>query len=392
VKIVSVVGARPQFVKLGMMARAFGRAVETASDVEHVIVHTGQHYDRSLSDVFFDELELPSPDMNLGVGSGPHGAQTGAMLRGLEDAFIKLEPELVLAYGDTNTTLASALAAVKLHIPVGHIEAGLRSHNKQMPEEVNRIVSDHVATLLFCPTRKAVDNLCEEGFGSPLLGGRLVPIGSLRPETRATADRPWVVNVGDVMYDSVLFHRERASTRTRVLEDLGLAGSPYGVLTVHRAENTDDPTRLREIFSGAASVARSGLPVVCPLHPRTKGVLAQHVARELTDSVRIIEPASYYEMLTLLANARLVLTDSGGVQREAYMLGVDCVTLRDETEWVELLETGRNRLAGARAAEIVASAEALLHRAPPVRIDPLYGDGHAADRIVEVCLEWGRLG
>lgn len=387
-KIVSVVGARPQFVKLGMMGRAF----ERVAGVEHVVVHTGQHYDRRLSDVFFDELNIPEPDLNLGVGSGSHGTQTGTMLRGLENAFGALGPDLVLAYGDTNTTLASALAAAKMHIPVGHVEAGLRSHNKQMPEEVNRIVSDHVATLLFCPTRTAIDNLQREGFAHPVSRGRLLSPKASLPAEKATADDPWVLNVGDVMYDSVRFHAERAAARSQILADLGLTHGRYAVLTVHRAENTDDGVRLAGIFDGAAALANAEFEVVCPLHPRTRDVLDRRGSSGDLPGVRLIEPLSYYDMLALLSNARLVLTDSGGVQREAYMLGVDCVTLRDETEWVELLGTGRNRLAGSDPARIAEASAALLDERGGEKTDPLYGDGHAAERIAQVCVAWGARG
>ncbi len=384
-RVASVVGARPQFVKLGRIAQAFA----PVADVKHIVIHTGQHYDRRLSEVFFDELDIPAPDLNLGVGSGPHGAQTGAMLARLEEAFGRIEPDLVLVYGDTNTTLAAALAAVKLHVPVAHIEAGLRSHNKRMPEEVNRVLSDHVSTLLFCPTGKAVDSLREEGFRDPLEGGHL-----MGPETRvsaakATVDHPWVVNVGDVMYDSVLFHAKRAATRSRIVRDLGLDEGRYAVLTVHRAENTDDAARLAGIFAGAAAVADAGLEVVCPLHPRTRGALGERGHAASVRGVRLIDPVSYYDMLALVSNARLVLTDSGGVQREAYMLGVDCVTLRDETEWVELLATGRNLLAGSDPERIMEAAEAFLGQEQRVAGEPLYGDGHATERIVRICATWG---
>ncbi len=356
-KLTTVVGARPQFIK----AAAVSRAVAAHNDagrgpaVCERLVHTGQHYDDALSQVFFDELAIPRPAENLEVGSGSHGRQTGAMLERLEDSFTADPPDRVLIYGDTNSTLAAALAAAKLQVPVAHVEAGLRSFNRAMPEEINRVLADHVSDLLFCPTDAAVRNLANEGI------------------TRG------VHQVGDVMYDSVLFHAEAAGRSSDVLARLCLEPKSYCLVTVHRAENTDDPGRLGAITSALARIER---PVVLPLHPRTRKTLGAGLDG-LAENVQLVDPVPYLDMLVLEQNARLVLTDSGGVQKEAYWLGVPCVTLRDETEWVELVEAGWNRVAGADTDAILAAAAAAGDDLPP-RPDDLYGDGHSAERIVQL--------
>lgn len=370
-KITSVVGARPQFVKLGPMCRAFEADGE---GLTHRIIHTGQHYDAAMSDAFFEDLLLPAPDVNLGVGSGPHGAQTGEMLARLEEAFLEQRPDLVLVYGDTNSTLAAALAAAKLHVPVAHVEAGLRSFRKDMPEEVNRVLADHVSALLFCPTAQAAENLAKEGVALDV------------PVRNASADTPAVLEVGDVMKDAIEQNVRRAAERPHVASRLGI-GSGYAVATVHRAENTDDPTRLHDIFRAFGDVARD-LPVVAPLHPRTRHALSASNVCAFSPDVNLVDPLSYLDMLQLVSQARLVLTDSGGLQKEAYLLGVPCVTLRDETEWVELVEAGWNRLAGADRERIVSAARSALETGRR-RAASLYGDGHAAERIVAACVAWG---
>jgi UDP-GlcNAc3NAcA epimerase len=375
-RIASVVGARPQFVKLGPMCRAFD-ALPSDRHVAHGVIHTGQHYDAAMSDAFFRDLELPTPDASLGVGSGSHGAQTGQMLQRLEDAFLRESPDLVLVYGDTNSTLAAALAAVKLHIPVAHVEAGLRSFRKSMPEEVNRVLTDHVSTFLFCPTTTSVDNLAKEGIASGV------------DPLSASVDAPAVVRTGDVMKDAVDQNLERAARRPRVAARLGVDAGRYAVATIHRAENTDDFNRLRGIAEGLAQVGRE-LQVVVPLHPRTRKAMSALGIRMDSTSVRWIDPLSYLDMLQLVSQAKLVLTDSGGLQKEAYLLGVPCVTLRDETEWVELVEAGRNRLAGADPVRILAAARDLLASSPGSDATNLYGDGRAAERIVEVLSRVGR--
>lgn len=350
-KIVTVVGARPQFVKCGPVSLALRRAHT------EVLVHTGQHYDSGMSDAFFDTLGLPNPDYHLGVGSGPHGEQTGAMLAALERVLVGECPDVVCVYGDTNSTLAGSLAAAKLSIPVAHIEAGLRSFNRAMPEEINRVVTDHVSTWLFCPSPQAVANLAAEGI------------------TRG------VHLCGDVMGDALLHWVEAARSRSVVLERLGLAEQTYVVATIHRAENTDDIARLTAILTALDS---SDHPVILPLHPRTRKAVAQagYVTRQ-GGSLRFVDPLGYLDMLRLTASARLVVTDSGGLQKEAYWLGVPCVTVRGETEWVETVETGWNRLVKADAAAI---RSALQNTVRPAERPPLYGSPGAAAFIVG-CLE-----
>jgi UDP-N-acetylglucosamine 2-epimerase len=338
--VLSVVGARPQFVKAWVVGRALRRRHR------ETLLHTGQHYDDTMSRVFFDELAIPEPDVNLGVGSGGHGQQTGAMLAGIESEILTRRPDWVLVYGDTNSTLAGALAAVKLQVPVGHVEAGLRSFNRRMPEELNRVLTDHVSTLLFCPTETAIQNLAREGI---------------------TAG---VDLVGDVMYDATVAALDRVGRS--VLDRHGLDGRVYVLATVHRAENTDDPGRLEQIVRGLAGLDR---PVLWPVHPRTRTRLGSLRG----GNIIMTEPFGYLDMLSAERSASTIVTDSGGVQKEAYILGVPCVTVRDETEWVETVETGWNRLAGADAERIVA----LANLPPPTGERPsLFGDGRASERIV----------
>jgi UDP-GlcNAc3NAcA epimerase len=345
VKIVSVVGARPQFIKAATVSRHLRRAHQ------EVLVHTGQHYDEQLSDIFFAELDLPAPDHHLGVGSAPQGRQTAQMLERLEEVLLQEKPERVLVYGDTNSTLAGALAAVKLHIPLAHVEAGLRSYDRRMPEEINRVLTDHCADLLFCPSATAVENLAREGITA---GVHLV---------------------GDVMYDSLLqqLPDERAARET--LSQQGLSPREYVLVTVHRAANTDDPARLGAILRALAELE---LPAVFPIHPRTRKAMAA-AGLSPAPNVRLREPLGYREMLSLERHARTILTDSGGVQKEAFFLGVPCVTLRDETEWPETVECGWNVLAGADRERIVAAAK---RPAPQGERPLLFGDGHAAEKIV----------
>jgi len=344
-RILTVVGARPQFIK----ASAFSRAVRRRHT--EILVHTGQHYDASMSDVFFDELALPRPDHHLGVGSGSHGAQTAQMLERLEAVMQREAPDRVVIYGDTNSTLAGALAAAKLGIPVAHVEAGLRSYVRDMPEEINRVVADRVSTYLFAPTQNAVDNLAREGITQG------------------------VTMTGDIMYDALLQHAPVAAQKSHVLRDLALAPGGYVLATVHRAANTDDPHRLADIIDALALLHE---PVILPLHPRTRAAL-MGTDIEIEAPVRVIDPVGYLDMLALEQHARMVLTDSGGVQKEAYLLGVPCVTLRDETEWVETLAGGWNVLAGADAARILAAARRARPDGDP---PPVFGDGHAAERMV----------
>ena len=339
-------GARPQFVKAAPLHAALER-----NGITDVLVHTGQHYDFEMSQVFFDGLSLPDPDHHLGVGSGGHGAQTGQMLGRLEPVLETEQPDVVIVHGDTNSTLAAALAAVKLGLPVAHVEAGLRSRRLDMPEEVNRVVADHVSTYLFCPTQTAVDNLTAEGM------------------------RDGVVLSGDVMRDVLGASLPAAAARTSLLGELGVDPGTYAVATVHRSENTDDRERLRSIVRGLELIAKQ-MPVIVPLHPRTRKELGDTTI----DGVRIVKPLGYVEMICLVRNARVVVTDSGGLQKEAYWLGVPCVTPRRETEWVETLHGGWNELTDADA-ELIAK---VATRPPPeTSRDETFGGRDASVTIVE---------
>ncbi len=348
-RVLSIVGARPQFIKCSPVSRALRKRVT------EILVHTGQHYDDNMSDRFFRDLDLPKPDYNLGVGSGSHASQTARMLTLIEQVLLRETPDYVVVYGDTNSTLAGALAAAKLHIPIAHIEAGLRSFNRRMPEEINRILTDHVASLLFCPTKTAVENLSREGI----------------------IDH--VHNVGDVMYDAVLQFADIARQRSVILETLKLKRKEYLLATVHRPDNTDSEDSLRSILTALQS---TGEQVIFPVHPRTRKSLARYgldQAHFLNGTVRLVDPVGYLDMLMLEQNARLVLSDSGGIQKEAYFFGVPCITLRSETEWVETASTGWNVVVGRDSAAI---RRAVKERGWPEGIPPpFFGDGHASDRI-----------
>lgn len=352
--IVTVIGARPQFIKASVVSHA----MDAQGGLREVLVHTGQHFDANMSDVFFAELGMAPPAHQLAIHGGRHGAMTGQMLAAVEQVLVDVAPDAVLVYGDTNSTLAGALAAVKLHIPVAHVEAGLRSFNMAMPEEVNRILTDRISRWLFTPTDTAREHLLREGVDA----ARIVP-------------------VGDVMYDVALHHGARAGAEGGALARLGLAAGGYALATVHRAENTDDPARLAVVVAALSQLA-AALPVVWPLHPRTRGVLqAQGVLATLPAALRVVDPVGYLDMVQLEKHAALVATDSGGVQKEAFFHRVPCVTLRDETEWVELVQTGWNHLAPPLDATTVAAA---LQAAIGTRgrdVQP-YGEGDAAQRIV----------
>jgi UDP-GlcNAc3NAcA epimerase len=374
-KIVTIVGARPQFIKAGAIRRAieaFNRVRSRSTRIREIWVHTGQHYDYLLDRVFFEELQLPEPDYHLGVGSGPHGKQTAAMLEKIEVILKEERPEKVVVYGDTNSTLAGALAAAKLNLPVIHIEAGLRSYNRVMAEEVNRLVTDHVSTVLFCPTRQAVQNLGREG---------------IRNGTEKV-----VKHVGDVMYDSVLFYSKLADTKSTIFRDLGLLAlrasrlKEYYLATLHRAENTDDPERLKSILRALNEIAKKN-PVVLPLHPRTKKRIEANRFSKAGSRIRYIEPVSYLSMLELEKNASAILTDSGGVQKEAYWFGVPCFTLREETEWTETVRSGWNVLAGVKTGRILEAMEVWRRQKPPRRDSKLFGDGKAAEKIVSTMVK-----
>ena len=322
-KIATIIGARPQFIKAAMVNKAVQKhnMESKCPAITEIIVHTGQHYDDNMSAVFFRELNIPEPDLNLGIGSGPHGQQTGQMLIRIEEVLLSEKPDLVIVYGDTNSTLAGALAAAKLKIPIAHVEAGLRSFNREMPEEYNRVLTDHCSDLLFCPTQTAVQNLKHEGISKG------------------------VYLVGDVMCDSVLHNLKLAEKNSCILEKLDLKPKKYALATIHRAENTDEPKKLKSIFYALDKIAQNGWHVIVPLHPRTQKKLNNSETYQLNDLV-LIEPLSYLDMLLLEKQAKVILTDSGGVQKEAYWFEVPCVTLRNETEWVETVETSWNYLAG----------------------------------------------
>lgn len=350
-KVVTVIGARPQFVKAATVSRELTRA-----GIQEVLIHTGQHFDHNMSQVFFEEMEIPHPHYNLEVSGLNHGAMTGRMLEKIEDILLKEKPDYVLVYGDTNSTLAGALAAVKLHIPVAHVEAGLRSFEMKMPEEVNRILTDRISKILFCPTQTAINNLNQEGFQH--------------------FDCKMVLS-GDVMYDAVTYYQSKIETHATILKQEQLEGKPFVLATLHRAENTNDPARLRSICEAFNEINQK-VKIVLPLHPRTKAFLENN---HIPLHAHIIEPVGYFDMLALLKNCQLVMTDSGGLQKEAYFFEKFCITLRDQTEWVELVEAGANVIAGANKENIVAQFNSNYQRSIDVK-QGLYGDGHAAATIV----------
>jgi UDP-GlcNAc3NAcA epimerase len=352
-RILTIVGARPQFVK----AAALSRSIAEKPGLEELIVHTGQHFDANMSDVFFEEMAIPKPAYNLHINSLGHGAMTGRMLEEIEKILKDVEPDMLLVYGDTNSTIAGALAAKKLHIKVGHVEAGLRSFNMEMPEEINRILCDRISDHLFCPTDSAIDNLMKEGF-----------------ENFDCA----IHRTGDVMQDAALFYAQQSSSKSRIRESLNLS-DPFALATIHRAENTDDPVRLQGIVDALNSI-HSEMPVVCPIHPRTRGILKK---LGIEASFKIIDPVGYFDMIELLKHSAIVLTDSGGLQKEAFFFSSPCVTLRDQTEWVELVSGGYNQLAGAEKETIIEAFHKMLGAKPDFQAN-LYGSGNAANNIAEI--------
>lgn len=371
-KIVTIIGARPQIIK----AAALSRAIRTkfSDRITEVIVHTGQHYDDNMSQVFFDELGIPEPDHNLNVGSDTHGKQTAQMVIGIEEILMQEKPQALVVYGDTNSTLAGAVTASKLHVPIVHIEAGLRSFNRSMPEEVNRIVCDHVSTLLFSPTRTGYDNLINEGFSAEVNG-------------IVSAENPAIYHCGDVMYDNSLYFSKVATERTTILKDQDLATGKFVLATIHRNNNTDEPERLNALFGALNTIAtQHNTTVVLPLHPRTAKQLPEKLAPELYSAIRsnpqikILPPVSFLEMIALEKNALLVMTDSGGVQKEAFFFERPCVILRPETEWVELVRHGTAVIADADQDRIV-KAFLDLSTKKGLNFPPLFGDGKAAEFI-----------
>jgi len=354
-KILTVLGARPQFIKASVVSHY----ISTLPEVKEVVVHTGQHFDSNMSDVFFEELGMNKPAYHLDIHGGGHGDMTGRMLIEVEKVLLHERPDVVLVYGDTNSTLAGALAAVKLHIPVAHVEAGLRSFNMAMPEEVNRILTDRISRWMFTPTATAAEHLRLEGFSA----GNIIP-------------------VGDVMYDVAKFHGKRVDGSGRVMEKLKLQNSAFVLATVHRAENTDNPTRLDSIIEAFRDLS-ADMPIVWPVHPRTRAVMQKlGQLNEIPSNLHLIDPVGYLDMVQLEKHAALIATDSGGVQKEAFFYGVPCVTLRDETEWVELVDAGWNRLVSPSSAVEVATAVRQALGTQGKTIQP-YGEGNAAELIIQ---------
>jgi len=360
-RVATIVGARPQFVKASAVSRAIGEwnRNRPKAQIDELIVHTGQHFDHNMSQAFFTDLRIPEPRYNLGIAGGSHGEMTGRMLADIEAVLVRESPDFVLVYGDTNSTLAGALAAVKLHVPVAHVEAGLRSYNMRMPEEVNRVLADRISTLLFCPTRTAVANLAAEGMTTG------------------------VHEVGDVMFDAALHFADAARRQSSVLERNGLGGGrPFVLATCHRAENTEEFSRLAKILDALCQIGRDSV-VVLPLHPRTRKAIESGGLLPRHDGILLIEPQPFLDMLNLEQHAQVIVTDSGGVQKEAYFFGVPCVTVREETEWVETVQLGANVLVGVDPERIVAAFRACANR-PRKGVPDAgpFGDGHASARIV----------
>jgi UDP-GlcNAc3NAcA epimerase len=378
IKLLNIVGARPQIIKSSAISRAI--RLNFTSEVDEITVHTGQHYDKELSEVFFDELEIPKPDFNLGVGSAHHGRQTAMMITGIEEVLLSEKSDCILLYGDTNSTLAGAIAAAKLHFPVMHIEAGLRSFNKYMPEELNRIISDHSSTLLFAPTNAAFKNLVNEGF---------------RPENSPpyTIDNPKIYLTGDIMYDNSLFFASLAEKKkAHVLQDMSLDRGSFILVTIHRDINTDDPERLQNILSTIMDLAEEyAIPFVMPFHPRTMNSLKTSLMplyEELRKSthIRIIPPVSYLEMTLLEKTCKMIITDSGGVQKESHFFRKPCIVLRKETEWIELVANGTVKLTDANPDLIRNEFKGFMNAGHELEYPGFYGDGNTAEFIIKEIL------
>lgn len=378
IKLLTVIGARPQIIKAAAISRAVKNSF--AGQIEEKILHTGQHYDANMSQVFFDELGIPAPDYNLGVGSGSHGVQTAKMISGIEEVLTSEHFDGIILYGDTNSTLAGAVAASKIHIPVFHIEAGLRSFNMTMPEEVNRIVCDQLSSICFSPTQTGIDNLKREGFMDS-------------PAKFKNGKGRLVINSGDVMYDNSMYFATLAEEKSNILTRLGVKPNEYILTTIHRPNNTDDPERLTNILSSLLSITeRDGITLVLPLHPRTRNLLGKNLDATVYEKlmisplVKIIPPASFFEIIVLEKNARIVMTDSGGVQKESFFFERPCVILRPETEWVEIVEHGAGIIANADPKLILEAYDKLIGTKPV--FPPLFGDAHAAEHILQKINEY----
>ena len=377
-KIITVIGARPQIIK----AAAISRAIKNnfSDKILEVIVHTGQHYDENMSQIFFEELEIPFPNFNLNVGSGSHGEQTAKMLEGLENIYMQENPDAVIVYGDTNSTIAGALAASKIHIPVIHIEAGLRSFNKAMPEEINRIACDHMSTLLFTPSETGHRNLLNEGIKN-------------EHNEAASIDNPKIYLCGDIMYDNSLYFSAMSEQKSEILKELEITTDEFILCTIHRDTNTDDTANLNAIFRALLRIQKtSNLKIVLPLHPRTKEKLNSHLDENLLTEInqnknfKIIPPLGFLDIISLEKNARLIITDSGGLQKEAFFFQKPCVILREQTEWIEIVENGNALIAGANELKIISSVETLIKRTD-FTYPNLYGDGNAANFICKKITE-----
>ena len=375
-KIVTVIGARPQIIKAAAISRAI--RLHFCNEMQEIIVHTGQHYDNNMSQVFFDELGVPQPDYNLGVGSASHGVQTARMIEGIEDILLKEKPDCLVLYGDTNSTLAGAIAASKIHVPIVHVEAGLRSFNKSMPEEINRICCDHCSTLLFSPTATGFKNLINEGFNPD-------------NKKKYTIDNPGIYHCGDIMYDNSKYFATIADSKSQILERESLKGVDYILCTIHRDNNTDQPERLNSIFKSLLAIADK-TAVVLPLHPRTAKLLEHNLQKDVFEKVssnkniRLLPPASFLDMIVLERHAKMVVTDSGGVQKEAFFFQKPCLILRSETEWKEIVECGAAVITDANEQQIIKAYGDFTDN-PPHNYPEFFGNGHAAEFICKEMLE-----
>jgi len=372
-RIITVIGARPQIIKAAALSRVI---LNDFQEIEEIIVHTGQHYDKNMSDIFFTELEIPKPQINLKVGSSSHGAQTALMIDKIEKVMLEYSPNAVVVYGDTNSTLATAIAASKLHVPIVHIESGLRSFNKKMPEEVNRILCDHVSTLLFSPTKSGYNNLLNEGFLK-------------ENSNNASADSPNIYHCGDIMYDNSLYFSKLSDKNSGILEKLNLQNEKFILATVHRNDNTDSKIKLKDLFSTFLQITEiHQLKIILPLHPRTSKMMEQLLDPQLLKKIQesnlltIIDPASFLDMIALEKNAELIITDSGGVQKEAYFFKKPCIILRPQTEWVEIIETKSAVISDTNSKIILEATERFLSN-PDLKFPEVFGDGNAASFIAK---------
>jgi UDP-GlcNAc3NAcA epimerase len=377
-KIITIIGARPQIIKSSAISRAIRTKFQ--HEIEELIVHTGQHYDENMSEVFFEEMQIPKPHFNLNVGSGSHGAQTAKMIEGLESIFLAEKPDAVVVYGDTNSTIAGGLAAAKIHIPVVHIEAGLRSFNKAMPEELNRIACDHFSTLLFTPTSTGLENLKKEGFSATI-------------NSKATIDLPNVYQCGDIMFDNSMYFSEISDEKSTILQINDLVKDNYVLCTIHRDSNTDIAANLNSIFKALIHISESkNLKIVLPIHPRTKGKMEALLDSDLllkiknSATILIIPPAGFLDIIALEKNARIIISDSGGLQKESFFFQKPCVILREQTEWIEIVENGNALLAGSDFQKIIDSFN-LLYNKTNYSYPAFYGDGDAASFICQKIVE-----